>query len=357
MATLLWPFYNLVSMGILDSKTRVLDSIITLEGRKQLANGGINIRYVSFTDNATFYAADLENGSADATARIYLEACHLPQDEITFHADESGRLLALKSAADVVIKSGQLLKTTFDPSLTLTGSNKSMFETSTLRGDFLQDYAAGLLTSSIDNFKKQHIIGTKDSFFEDDGFAMSNKEIEFVIHNDRPISEKNGFIANISHLEDIHADPRFSNVQNFKFLPPINKTDEVIDKTTIENLKPHLLGSYPAWGPTKKLTHTDVINEHMQYAKTGYVKTVSFEPTSRANNLFMQAFEVTNDTMFKLDIIDFGVWNAPHNSSFAEQITANMPGQTMHILFVGKLITKPESETHSFIHLFTLIFG
>jgi hypothetical protein len=71
----------------------------------------------------------------------------------------------------------------------------------------------------------------------------------------------------------------------------------------------------------------------------------------------MQAFEVTNDTMFKLDIIDFGVWNAPHNSSFAEQITANMPGQTMHILFVGKLITKPESETHSFIHLFTLIFG
>ena len=137
MATLLWPFYNLLSMGILDSKTRILDSIVTLEGRKQLANGGINIRYVSFTDNATFYAADLENGSADATVRLYLEACHLPQDEVTFHADESGRLLALKNAADVVVKSGQLLKTTFDPAL-LTGSNSSMFETSVLRGSELQ---------------------------------------------------------------------------------------------------------------------------------------------------------------------------------------------------------------------------
>jgi hypothetical protein len=355
MATLLWPFYNLLSMGILDSKTRILDSIVTLEGRKQLANGGINIRYVSFTDNATFYAADLENGSADATVRLYLEACHLPQDEVTFHADESGRLLALKNAADVVVKSGQLLKTTFDPTL-LTGSNSSMFETSVLRGEALQEYASGFLTSSIDNFKKQQIIATKDSFFEDDGFALSNKEIEFVIHNDRPISEKNGFIANISHLEDIHTDPRFSNVPNFKFLPPINKTDEIIDKSNVDNLKPFLLGNYSAWGPTKKLTHKDVINEHLQYAKTGYVKTVSFEPTSRANNLFMQAFEVTNDTMLKLDIIDFGVWSTPSNSTFVEQST-NTPGQVMHILFVGKLITKPETETHSFVHLFTLIFG
>ena len=355
MATLLWPFYNLLSMGILDSKTRILDSIVTLEGRKQLANGGINIRYVSFTDNATFYAADLENGSADATVRLYLEACHLPQDEVTFHADESGRLLALKNAADVVVKSGQLLKTTFDPAL-LTGSNSSMFETSVLRGSELQEYANGLLTSSIDNFKKQQIIATKDSFFEDDGFALSNKEIEFVIHNDRPISEKNGFIANISHLEDIHSDPRFSNTPNFKFLPPINKTDEIVDKSNVDNLRPFLLGNYSAWGPTKKLTHKDVINEHLQYAKTGYVKTVNFEPTSRANNLFMQAFEVTNDTMLKLDIIDFGVWNNPQNSTFTEQST-NAPGQVMHILFVGKLITKPETETHSFVHLFTLIFG
>jgi hypothetical protein len=213
------------------------------------------------------------------------------------------------------------------------------------------------LTSSIDNFKKQQIIATKDSFFEDDGFALSNKEVQFVIHNDKPIPEDYGFIAKLSQLEDLYADPRLSNISNFKFLPPVNKVDEVVDKTNVDGLKKYLLGNYLPWGSVKKMTHEDVINEHMYYAKNGYVKTINFEPTSRANNLFMQAFEVTNDTMFKLDIIDFGVWNSSPNQTFVEPNMANLPGQTMHILFAGKLITKPETNIHSFVHLFTLIFG
>ena len=65
--------------GILDSKSRILDTILTLEGKKQLSNGGIGIKYVTFTDNATYYAADLENGASSATNRIYFEVlnCHM----------------------------------------------------------------------------------------------------------------------------------------------------------------------------------------------------------------------------------------------------------------------------------------
>jgi hypothetical protein len=338
-------------MGILDNKTRILDSIITLEGRKQLANGGINIRYVSFTDSATFYAADLESGSADATARIFLESCHLPQDEITFQSDESGKIFALKSAANVIVKSGQLLNSEL-----ITGSLK-LLETTTVQGDQLQNFVNGFLTSSIDNFKKQQIIATKDSFFDDDGFALSNDNIEFTIHNNRPLEKSSDFIANISQLEDLYSDPRLSNVKNFKYLPPINRVDENIDKSDIDLLKNNLLGNYLPFGSTKTLTYDDVLREHTDYAKTGYCKVINFEPSSRSNNLFLQAFEVTNDTMFKLDIIDFGVWNSNPHPNFIDTNMSNMPGQTMHILFVGKLLTKPEIDVHSFIHLFTLIFG
>ena len=72
--------------GILDSKTRVLDSLITLEGRKQLMNGGMNIKYVSFTDGSVVYKEDLFNSgsSDDATQRIQFEASNLPQDQISF---------------------------------------------------------------------------------------------------------------------------------------------------------------------------------------------------------------------------------------------------------------------------------
>ena len=39
--------------GILDNKSRVLDTVITTEGRRQLAEGGVDIQYVTFTDGAT----------------------------------------------------------------------------------------------------------------------------------------------------------------------------------------------------------------------------------------------------------------------------------------------------------------
>ena len=43
--------------GILDKKKRILDFIITEEGRNQAANGELRIHYASFSDSAAFYTA------------------------------------------------------------------------------------------------------------------------------------------------------------------------------------------------------------------------------------------------------------------------------------------------------------
>lgn len=351
--------------GILDSKTRILDSIVTLEGRRQLANGGIKIRYVTFSDAATFYAADALSGSADATARVYLEACHLPQDQITFRADGSGRLLPFSTAASINsnVRAGQLLQYDFtppDPSVVLTGSISPMATFSTVRGETLHTLVDGLLTSSIDNFKKMQALATHDTLFDDDGFGIGTKDVEFVISEERPIPSTSGYTADINALDDIFSDPRLSRLPNFKFLPPINRVDDpLVNKSSFAALEQYQLGHYTPWNPShvNPLQHAEVLQEHLDFARMGYVKTLNFDPTSRMNNLFMQAFEVTNDTMYKLDIIDFGTWYEPMVQNQATRPHGPSPGPTSHIFFAGKLILKPETNTHAFVHLFTLLFG
>ena len=345
--------------GILDNKTRVFDTIITSEGRRQLALGGINIHFATFTDGTTFYAGDIVSGSADATSRIYLEAGNLPQDQITFQADDAGHLSPFANESGYALVAGHLFDYTHDfvtSSLYVTGSSD---RTVAVTGDALSTAFDGILTSSIDNFKKQRAIATTDDVFDDDGFAIGNKEIEFMIRNDRPIADPGSYVSNINHLEDIFADPRFSHLPNFRFLPPINRIDdESVDKTDHRVVATKALGNYAPWGRSHvfPVNNTHVFNEHEYYAKLGYSRMINFEPTSRDNTLFIQAFEASHDTMTKLDIIDFGTWHTPLTMTSRDESSVG-PGPVNHIFFVGKLLSKPETNSHTFVHLFTMFFG
>lgn len=330
--------------GILDNKTRVLDTIVTLEGRRQIANAKLKIEYVSFTDGATYYAADVASGSADATARIYLEQSHLPQDQITLEADDSGRLQPFRNSSGITLKDGQVIDYSFNAltASVLTGSNQGM---RILRGDEFASTAETLLASSADNFNRLRLIGTKDKLFEDDGFGVGNKQIEFTIHNDRPLPDPTAHIAHLNHMESLFQDVRLSKVVNFKYLPPVNKIDDhSIDKRDHRNTWHRQLGYYAPWGRSHiyGLSPAQLEHELQHYERMGYAKTVTFEPTSKNNTLVGQFFEVHFSVMKKLDVIDYGhyVWK----------------GQRRHAFFAGKVMND-ENGSHTFIHLFTLVFG
>ena len=62
--------------GILDNKKRVMDTIVTQEGKRQLASGQFQIKYASFTDGSSFYEGDIVSGSSDATRRISFVAAY-----------------------------------------------------------------------------------------------------------------------------------------------------------------------------------------------------------------------------------------------------------------------------------------
>lgn len=83
--------------GILDNKSRILDAILTIEGRRQMAAGSFQVSYASFSDSDVAYLPDADDGHADVSSRVYLEATNLPQDQITFEADDSGRLIPFRA--------------------------------------------------------------------------------------------------------------------------------------------------------------------------------------------------------------------------------------------------------------------
>lgn len=332
--------------GILDSRTRILDAIVTLEGRRQLAAGDMRIMYASFTDTGTQYRADVASGSADATSRIFLESCVLPQDQITFEADDSGKLAPFFNNQGIQVKDGQILGYSFTPTTSSVFSG-SMENVRFLKGDEFASTVASLYAESLGNFRKLRVIGTKDFIFEENGFAVGPSTVDFLITKDRPISDPGLYTANINHVDSLFNDVRLSHVRNFMFLPPVNHiNDDSVDSTDHRETSDHHLGHYRPWGRTHihGLNYRQVKHELNHYADLGYCKTLSIEPTSRDNRIVAQFFEQGHNKLRKLDVINFGKWRTGHPEA-----------PTAHIFFIGRILVD-ENDTHSFVHLFTMIF-
>lgn len=334
--------------GILDNKSRVIDAVITHEGRRQLAEGRLNIAYASFTDGAAFYSGDIVSGSTDATHRVYLEACNLPQDQIVFEADDAGLLMPFPSAQETYIKAGHLETRTFAEvtSSVMRGSNENL---EVLRGDAFASQINGILASSLDNMQKLYVIGTNNPLFDDEGFAMSPNNINFMVTNDKPIADQNRHTLNATHMESLFNDPRMGNVKNFKYLPPINKVRDSVNRTKTSAINRRNLGQYPpmggvTWWKQPKVAYNVLRRELQRFEKLGYCKTIVFDPTSRDNHLLGQFFEINHDIVKKLDVIDYG--------TFA---TGNSAAPVTRIFFAGKVITD-DNNTSTFIHIFTLVF-
>lgn len=325
--------------GILDNKTRIMDTIVTLEGRRQMADGKLKIEYVSFTDNAVTYDPDAVSGSADITNRLYFEQCHLPQDQITFESDDSGRLKPFKGQQAQIIN-GKIF----------SGSNENL---TFLQGDQFASTADSLIASSINNFNNLQIIGTKDFLFENEGFELSPSNVVFDIHYSIDSEgERNlvssfgpGFseIIRLESFPSLFNSKWLENVNNFKYLPPINKVeDKSINKSEFSFLETNKIGNYQKLNNSHDpYNHVKIESDLLKLENSGFKKTITFDPTSLKNNLVSQFFEISDSEVQKLDVIDYGIY------------TNN--GTIKHMFFVGK-IRIDEDGSQCFINIFTLVF-
>jgi hypothetical protein len=319
--------------GILDNKARIIDAIITVEGRRQLSSGELQVKYVTFSDATTFYEPDVVSGSADATTRIYLEAASLPSDQVIFEADDSGRLRPFKAGSQHALQSGQLISygVTLLTSSVYSGSSKSL---SVLSGSEFASTMGSLLTSSGDNFRRGYVLSTRESLLDDEGFYASPRKMSFVMTDTMPISQDQE-TCDVNQLESLFADPRLGLTDNFRYLPPVNKSPYTTK-----------IGDYPPWSAvlTPDEAFSMLQNELSVYEANAYARSVTFDPTSLSNNLVGQVFEIGNDSATKLDVIEFGKFR---NGDPRSPIS--------HVFFAGKIVVD-QQDNQSFVHLFTLIF-
>jgi hypothetical protein len=306
-------------MGIIDKKSRILDTIITQEGRRQIAQGKLRIEYVSFTDGDAFYEKDILSGTTDPSSRIYFEATSLPQDQITFEADDSGKLMPY-IGNQLGVVDGKIFSGSSDAYLTI------------ITGSTFASLSDELLGSTVENFRKLLAIRTDDVFFDEEReFTTNTNVLEFSITENSPFQKNEVKDTTINHVESLFQDKRLSHLPNFKYLPPINKTS---------NLNQQSLGYFPPIGQrTSTLTYEELLNDLKNKEK----QTIEFNSTKK-NNLVSQIFEVKQNMLQKLDVIDFGTIATNDEISVEKRI-----------FFVGKVFID-DRGAQTFVNIFTLVF-
>ena len=209
----------------------------------------------------------------------------------------------------------------------------------------------GLLTSSFDNYKKLQSISTIDKLFMDDSFEISSNEINFditQIKNEtfKTLKVQSKTPPDLNAIDSLFNDNKMSHLDNFKYLPPIVKVSDsiVTDKSNIQSIQPYLLGNYPSWGDNEKtLSYSGLLNELQNYPK----QDILFWSTSNKNNIIAQIFEVSENTVHKLDIVDFGKIK---NDTQDPTVVSN------RVFFAGKTFIDNRGTT-CYVNMFSIIFS
>ena len=208
--------------GILNSKERVMDTLITAPGRAQAANGHMQFRYVTFTDRHSFYDREYtptgSNIATDAGERIYFEAENRFQDLLCLETDLNGRISWQKKNFKVPNSLIQGIDGLYEY-IVVSGSFPTGSIINSLVGGIPEEITKGLGTA----YNQQHFLSTQDFFNPNSEFLLSTSSLDFNMTSHTPDSSWVSPNMSIEELPPAYRDWRFSHRPNFQFLPPINK--------------------------------------------------------------------------------------------------------------------------------------
>lgn len=323
--------------GILDSKERVMDFIITQEGKRQAGQGELKVKFASFTDLHTFYetsgSAEIPQLADDASGRIFFEAFSRYQDVVVPELEAGYSLRPFRTSDfDVVGKS--IASGTFQVGF--------INRINVITGSELFQALPNVLNGIEKSFTEQRIIGSIDEYSFSQEFVPQPAQAQFQINDATPYlrtsQDSSDASVNIDDVPSIFNDKRFSRFPNFLYLPPENLPfpgQEIGTK----------LANYPVLNEKPIQTIEDITN-----GLTGkQSQTITFDPTSRYNNLVCQIFENSTLGVDKLSIIDFGTFN-DENPGSPEALQS--PGR--RVLFAGK-IRRDSTGAETFICIFTIV--
>jgi len=320
--------------GILDPKTRVMDFILTDEGRRQVRDGDLRLSFASFSDLGTFYSEDTSGAATDASSRIYFEAASRPQDRLVVES-----VLGVISSFATVGTSASF-NLTGEEVATSPEAPAHAYETLTLTGSEVIERADSILAGIVNNFNDNQFIAKEDVFSYKQGFELSDELIEFRPMSQSPIDtwlytsvDDRVRPPTLSSFDPVVFDRRFAHFPNYKFLPPVNARGS-------GQLSGQQLGFYPNLNQPEILSYAGLQEE----LRGKEVYEVRFDPTSRDNNITIQPFEFDSGTgtLRKLVIVDYGVFPNSRKTSAG-----------VHVFFLGKMLRSRDGSL-KFINIFTL---
>jgi hypothetical protein len=363
--------------GILNKKSRIMDVIVTREGRRQIADGNLRASFASFTDRNAFYEKDVLSGSTDPTSRIYFESFSTDRDKIIFEKDDSGRLIGELPISDLTVLGDNIFqKNSAGQYLIVTSS---VFATE----------VESIITSSIYNFDSQKIIGSeKGDNFNPKTFDVSRNVLHFDINNYTPFGGSPAdYSIDVNALTPLFFDKKMANQNQFKFLPPVHTDGGQVanfnDIGSPNKLKvSNSLIEYKSWeiyanikddskdeNINQLFDQEDVFSSFTQGASALYGagnsnnadliqhETVNILNTSDANNLYCQVFEVSSNTLnkklIKLDVIN--AVNFEIDLSKNPIFESQRGHEEKNVYYVGKVF-EDDFGVPSFVRIFTIVF-
>lgn len=350
-------------MGLLNQKQRLLDTILTDEGRRQLGAGKFVPVFYSFGDSSAVYSpgdTNVTGSSPDQTLStiVTFEAFALPQDQVAYEADDSGALNVVgnnnifsSSQGPVRVISGQLVKGWETGTPQILSSSAEFAST-----------AEGIVADAANNFRKLMILKSPDLLHSNrDEFILNKNRIDFRVDDNTTLP---GWVTvgNLEATENLFFDRRLSHVDNFKFLPPVNKETNI----PVGNYAGSIAGN------RQILTYEDlraefqntVVNDGTVQRRVPLQRdTIYFSETSITNRLMGQVFEIANGKMSKLDVVDFGVFTIKKTDPplFPDAVPVPLNPDIIasttriHVYFVGKVMLDA-TGSEKFLQMFTLVF-
>jgi hypothetical protein len=258
-------------MGILDPNTRIVDTILTVEGRRQLAHGGLDVAFYTFDDAGVIYDDDGHGVVDDAARRLAIEACQLPQDTLVSDANELGELLSSISGSITII-GGRAFNASGSATVAVTPADDDAIIAS------LDPSTALRFNSSL------HTVSAIDA----GAFELKPAAIKFAIMNDAPLAQREQ-LADVDHIDPFFADPTLAHIINFAYLPPINP-----DGTQ--------LGNYQPIGPVDPPSDDDIT----QLIANAQNYTTYMQPAPIENRIAIQIVVVSHGKVNRLAAVDRG---------------------------------------------------
>ncbi len=317
--------------GILDSKTRIIDTLITVTGRDQAARGELDVKFASITDRQLFYSTGSNGVLDDLTSRVYFESYSDDNDVVVYELDSKGSMQPFVSD-DYTIYGGLAFDLTASQNTTTVGGSHGAVTFSPGSINLVSD---SIIESSTKSFQRLMIIGSRNlsKYSKETPFRVSSNKLEFEITSESPIDINTGNCSvSTDQIESVFQDKKFANFLNYRYLPPITKG-------YTGNLNGVILANYSKINQDPITTY----DELEEYLEGKPFQEIEFTETTNSNNIMAQIFSIdtTTNSLEKLGIVDVGEYQV--DGSF-----------NPHLFFAGKLF-RDSTGALTFVNIFTIV--